>query len=160
MIAVVDTGVAFRNWGRFGSSPDFRRALRCVVAGSLRRRTKTYPLDREGHGTFVTGEIAEQTNNGFGLTGLAYEASIMPIRVLDSSGEGDSSTIAAGIRYAVDHGAQVINLSMEFSLSVSRHRHPRHPLGDQLRARAQRGRGRRGRNDDASRIAFPAGARP
>ena len=78
-----------------------------------------YPLDREGHGTFVTGVIAESTNNGFGLTGLAYSATIMPVRVLDSSGYGDAATISKGIRYAVKHGAQVINLSLEFDPSVT-----------------------------------------
>ncbi len=166
VIAVIDTGVAFKNWGNFKQSPDFRRTRfidPCdLVAGKIVNGscTNTSPLDREGHGTFVTGEIAEQTNNGFGLTGLAYEASIMPIRVLDSAGEGDSSTIAAGIRYAVDHGAQVINLSMEFSLSVSAtaipdilsaidyaHEHNAVVVGASG-------------NDDASRIAFPARARP
>jgi serine protease len=78
-----------------------------------------FPLDREGHGTFVTGTIAESTNDGFGLTGLAYNASIMPVRVLNQDGWGDAATIAEGIRYAVAHGAQVINLSLEFDPSVT-----------------------------------------
>jgi serine protease len=166
VIAVVDTGVAFKNWGKFKRSPDFRLTHfidPCdLVAGKLvqGRCTSTSPLDREGHGTFVAGEIAEQTNNGIGLTGLAYGASIIPIRVLDSAGEGDSSTIAAGIRYAVQHGAQVINLSMEFSLSVSpndipdilsainyAHEHNAVVVGA-------------AGNDDASKIALPARARP
>ena len=120
-IAVVDTGIAFRNWRIYRRSPDFRGTKfvdPCdLIAGAVRagRCTDPYALDREGHGTFVTGTIAEATNNHLGLTGLAYGAAIMPVRVLDSEGNGDSSTIAAGIRYAVEHGAQVINLSIEFS---------------------------------------------
>jgi serine protease len=120
-IAVVDTGIAFRNWRTFKRSPDFagtRFVDPCdLVLGNIRggRCTDPYALDRESHGTFVAGTIAEATNNHYGLTGLAYGASIMPVRVLDSQGNGDSSTIAAGIRYAVQHGAQVINLSIEFS---------------------------------------------
>ena len=78
-----------------------------------------FPLDREGHGTFVAGTIAEATNNRFGLTGLAYGASIMPVRILDADGTGDAATISRGIRYAATHGAQVINLSLEFSLDVT-----------------------------------------
>jgi serine protease len=116
-VAVLDTGVAYRDWGRFSKSPDFT-GTRFVdpydfVAGN------PYPLDREGHGTFVASMIAESTNNGVGLTGLAYGARIMPIRVLDADGNGDSATIARGIRYAVTHGAQVINLSLEFDISVT-----------------------------------------
>ncbi len=121
VIAVVDTGVAFRDWRTFKRSPDFAGTKfvdPCdLIAGAVRdgRCTDPYALDRESHGTFVAGTIAEATNNHFGLTGLAYNASIMPVRVLDAEGNGDSSTIAAGIRYAVQHGAQVINLSIEFS---------------------------------------------
>jgi serine protease len=112
VVAVLDTGVAYRDWRQFSRSPDFGRthfvAPRDLVSGN------DYPLDRNGHGTFVAGIIAESTNNGVGLTGLAYGVSIMPVRVLDASGEGDEATIAQGIRYAVNHGAQVINLSLEF----------------------------------------------
>jgi serine protease len=112
VVAILDTGVAYRNWRQFDRSPDFGRTHFVspydFVAGN------GYPLDRNGHGTFVAGLIAESTNNGIGLTGLAYGASIMPVRVLDASGEGDEATIARGIRYAVNHGAQVINLSLEF----------------------------------------------
>jgi serine protease len=121
IVAVVDTGVAFRNWRQFRKSPDFRgtRFIHpCdLVLGAIRHGvcTNPYPLDREGHGTFVTGTIAEATNNNYGLAGLAYQARVIPVRVLDAQGNGDSSTIAAGIRYAVAKGAQVINLSIEFS---------------------------------------------
>ncbi|HTU97822.1 MAG TPA: S8 family serine peptidase [Solirubrobacteraceae bacterium] len=112
VIAVLDTGVAYRNWKTFRRSPDFGRTR--FVAPYDFVSGNRYPLDRNGHGTFVAGVLAESTNNSVGLTGLAYGASIMPVRVLDSSGEGDETTIARGIRYAVQHGAQVINLSLEF----------------------------------------------
>jgi serine protease len=112
VIAVLDTGVAYRNWNKFRESPDFK-GTRFVSPYDFVSNNR-YPLDRNGHGTFVAGVLAEATNNGFGLTGLAYGASIMPVRVLDSQGEGDEGTIARGIRYAVQHGAQVINLSLEF----------------------------------------------
>jgi serine protease len=122
VIAVVDTGIAFRPWRHFAKSPDFsgtRFIDPCdLVAGALRHRkvcTDPYALDRESHGTFVASTIAEATNNNYGLTGLAYQATLMPVRVLDAEGNGDSSTIAAGIRYAVIHGARVVNLSIEFS---------------------------------------------
>ena len=117
VIAVLDTGVAYRNWEQFQESPDFGGTHFVdpydFVAGN------PYPLDREGHGTFVAGMIAEATNNRIGLTGLAYGAKIMPIRVLDANGNGDSATIAKGIRYAVKHHAQVINLSLEFDITVT-----------------------------------------
>ena len=111
-IAVLDTGVAYRNWQRFRKSPDFGRTHFVHPYDFVARNS--YPLDRNGHGTFVASVIAESTNNKVGLTGIAYGASIMPIRVLNASGEGDETTIARGIRYAVKHGAQVINLSLEF----------------------------------------------
>ncbi|HWE11552.1 MAG TPA: S8 family serine peptidase [Solirubrobacteraceae bacterium] len=112
VVAVLDTGVAYRRWKQFYPSPDFGRAH--FVAPYDFISNNRFPLDRNGHGTFVAGVIAESTNNGVGLTGVAYGVSIMPLRILDASGEGDEATIARGIRYAVDHGAQVINLSLEF----------------------------------------------
>lgn len=116
VVAIVDTGVAYRNWRRFRRSPDFNRTR--FVAPYDFVAHNPYPLDREGHGTFVAGTVAESTNNRRGVTGLAYGASIMPVRVLDRNGWGDAATISRGIRYAVKHGAQVINLSLEFDPSV------------------------------------------
>jgi serine protease len=117
VIAVLDTGVAYRRWHKFRRSPDF--AWTRFVAPYDFVAGNRYPLDREGHGTFITGTIAESTNNRFGLTGLAYGASIMPVRVLDRYGTGDAATIARGVRYAVRHHAAVINLSLEFTPDVS-----------------------------------------
>jgi serine protease len=155
-IAVLDTGVAYRNWHQFRASPDFQNT-RFVSPYDFVSNNR-FPLDRNGHGTFVAGVLAESTNNNVGLTGVAYGASIMPVRVLDAQGEGDESTIARGIRYAVDHGAQVINLSLEF-------------LPDQVNAGSQIPQivsaidyaHRRGvtvvgaaGNDDAHQVAYPA----
>jgi serine protease len=112
VVAILDTGVAYRNWDQFQQSPDLK-GTRFVSPYDFVASNR-YPLDRNGHGTFVASVVGEATNNGFGLTGLAYGASIMPVRVLDAGGEGDEATIARGIRYAVNHGAQVINLSLEF----------------------------------------------
>ncbi len=156
VIAVLDTGVAYRNWGQFRESPDFVGTHFVdpydFVAGN------PYPLDREGHGTFVAGMIAEATNNRIGLTGLAYGAKIMPIRVLDADGNGDSATIAKGIRYAVKHHAQVINLSLEFDITVTAPEIPdiisaihfAHQHGVVVVAAAG--------NDSALHLAFPAAA--
>ncbi len=112
VVAILDTGVAYRNWYQFRLSPDFK-GTRFVTPYDFVSHGR-YPLDRNGHGTFVAGVVAEATNNRYGLTGIAYGASIMPVRVLDASGLGDEATIARGIRYAIDHGASVINLSLEF----------------------------------------------
>jgi serine protease len=116
-IAVLDTGIAYANRGPFRRSPDFSHFQ--FVKGYDFVSKSAFPNDRNGHGTFVAGTIAEATNNRYGLTGLAYGANIMPVRVLDSGGEGEASTIAEGVFYAVKHGAQVINLSLEFSPGVT-----------------------------------------
>jgi len=111
-IAVLDTGVAYANHGHYIRSPDFSASQ--FVAGYDFVSHSRYPEDHNGHGTQVAGTIAEQTNNGVGVTGLAYGARIMPVRVLNSQGNGSASTIAKGIYFAVRHGAQIINLSLEF----------------------------------------------
>ncbi|MFI4991328.1 MAG: S8 family serine peptidase [Solirubrobacterales bacterium] len=117
VVAVLDTGVAYATHGRFPRSPDFSRYG--FTGGYDFIADNRFPNDRNGHGTFVAGTIAEATDNHYGLTGLAFAARIMPVRVLDSQGEGEASTIAEGVRYAVKHGAQVINLSLEFSSNVT-----------------------------------------
>jgi subtilisin family serine protease len=75
-------------------------------------------LDGNRHGTHVAGTIAA-ANNGFGATGVAYNARIMPVKVLNDSGSGSYSGIAQGIRYAVDNGADVINMSLGGGSTVS-----------------------------------------
>jgi subtilisin family serine protease len=70
-----------------------------------------YALDDNGHGTHVAGIIAG-LKNGTGVTGVAYNATIMPVKVLDATGNGSFTNVASGIMYAVNNGANVINLSL------------------------------------------------
>ena len=70
------------------------------------------PLDEHGHGTHVAGTVAQTTNNGYGVAGIAPNARIMPIRVLDRSGRGNTADIAESVRWAADNGADIINMSL------------------------------------------------
>lgn len=70
-------------------------------------------MDRFGHGTHAAGIIAAVGNNGKGIVGIAPSAKIMPVKVMsDTDGSGDDATIIKGINFAVDHGANVINMSL------------------------------------------------
>jgi len=121
-VAVLDTGVAYANHKRYIRSPDFPQGR--FVRGYDFVDDDPYPNDENGHGTHVAGTIAEGTNNAIGVTGLAYGVKLMPVRVLDSSGEGDAAAISSGIRFAADHGAKIINLSFEFGSGVTRQQIP------------------------------------
>ena len=68
--------------------------------------------DDNGHGTHVAGTIAQATNNSFGVAGVAYEARLMPLKVLSSYGGGTVADIAEAIKFAADNGADVINMSL------------------------------------------------
>lgn len=69
-------------------------------------------IDTSGHGSHVAGIIAAAANNGIGGSGVAPNAKILPIKVLDQVGQGDARDVAAGVRFAADNGAKVINLSL------------------------------------------------
>ena len=116
VVAVLDSGVAFERHGGFRRAPDLRRST-FVHPWDFVDHDR-HPNDRYGHGTHVTGTIAEATNNGVGVAGAAYGVKIMPLKVLNDFGEGDSVAIAKAIRYAARHRADVINLSLEFDRHV------------------------------------------
>lgn len=104
-IAIVDTGVDLNH-------PDLKDK---VVPGynAILDSTNSYDLqDRNGHGTHVAGIAAAAKGNGYGIVGVAYNAKIMPIKTMNRDGEGQDTDIARGIRWAVDHGAKIINLSL------------------------------------------------
>jgi serine protease len=114
VVAVLDTGVAYERFRRFRRAPDLRNFARGYdfVDGDR------HPNDENGHGTHVAGTIGQSTGNGVATAGIAYRAKIMPVRVLDAQGAGDTFSISRGIRYAARRKVDVINLSLEFAADV------------------------------------------
>jgi len=105
IVAVIDTGVS-------PGGPDGLHLSVGEHAGWDFVDGDADPSDGHGHGTHVAGTVAQNTGNGVGVAGLAHGAEVMAVRVLDDNGSGYSSDVANGILWAVDHGADVINLSL------------------------------------------------
>ncbi|ACB53941.1 protease [Crocosphaera subtropica ATCC 51142] len=101
-VAVIDTGVT--------PVPDLQRTE--FVEGYDFVNNKKEANDDHGHGTHVAGTIAQSTNNRYGVAGVAYQAKIMPLKVLSAAGFGTISDIAEAIRFAADHNADIINMSL------------------------------------------------
>jgi serine protease len=101
-VAVIDTGVS--------QVPDLK--LTKLVKGYDFVNDKADATDDNGHGTHVAGTIAQSTNNGYGVAGIAYKAGIMPLKVLSNTGGGTVADIAESIKFAADNGADVINMSL------------------------------------------------
>lgn len=104
-VAVLDTGIDYNH-------PDLKNRILTDLGYNFLDGTKD-ATDDNGHGTHVSGIIAAQANNNQGITGVAggLDVKIIPIKVLNSNGEGDTDIIAKGIRYAADAGADIINMS-------------------------------------------------
>jgi serine protease len=109
-VAVIDTGVAYENYGSFIKAADLTAGT--FVAGYNFISDNTHPNDDNGHGTHVTGTIAQTTNNALGCAGLAFNVKIMPLKILDSAGNGSGSDLIAAIYWAINNGAKVINVSL------------------------------------------------
>ena len=112
-VAVIDSGIAYRNYKRgYRKSPDIRRNH--VGNGYDFVGRDKLPLDSYGHGTHIASTIGQSTNNGVVLTGIAYRAKLLPVRVLNSNGFGTTREITDGVRWAANHHAQVAVMSLNF----------------------------------------------
>jgi serine protease len=142
IVAVLDTGLAFQNavfeftapafrdnglsfpaLGRvtvpFAAAPELTGPNRFVSPRDFIWGDDT-PVDMDGHGTHVAGTIGQLTNNGVGVAGLAFNVRLMPVKVITSDWDeifeapafGTDAVVAQGIRYAVDNGARILNMSI------------------------------------------------
>ncbi len=114
VVAVLDTGVAYENHrdstGDYYVAPDLANSH--FVPGYDFINNDAHANDDHSHGTHVAGTIAQSTDNSKGVSGVAFDASVMPVKVLGQDGSGTYSAIANGIRWSADNGADVINLSL------------------------------------------------
>ncbi|MBD2017155.1 peptidase S8 [Microcoleus sp. FACHB-53] len=101
-VAVIDTGIS--------PVPDLKDTK--FVNGYDFVNDRAEAFDDNGHGTHVAGTVAQSTNNNYGVAGIAYEATLMPLKVLSGGGGGTVADIAESIRFAADNGADVINMSL------------------------------------------------
>ncbi len=102
IIAIVDTGIDPEH-------PDLKG--KTVPGFSAIKESQTVK-DENGHGTHVSGIASAITNNAVGISGMAPNCKIMPVKVLDHSGSGDDAGIIEGITWAADHGADIISMSL------------------------------------------------
>lgn len=128
-VAVIDSGVAFEDYGSFKKAPElngvtfaapksfkslsgFDASCRYIASAQT---TTDHPNDDVGHGTHVTGTIAQATNNASHSAGMAFNVTIIPIKSLFKIGEcegGTNADIISGMNHAVANGAKVINMSL------------------------------------------------
>jgi serine protease len=139
VVAVIDEGVAYRNLGNnYLQAPDL--AATTFVGGYDFIWDDDVPIDFGGHGTHVTGTIAQSTNNNLGVAGIAFNVSVMPVKALASDFDFEMGApnvptlalIAQAVRFAAEQGAKVINMSLGS-------RTPSTPLRDAIQFATERG---------------------
>lgn len=127
VVAILDSGVAYENYAipswesttvapgvsSYVLAPDL--AGTSFVAGYDYINNDSHPNDNNAHGTHVAGTVAQTTNNGVGVSGVAYNAAIMPVKVLNYQGSGTASALADGLHFCADNGADVANMSLSWS---------------------------------------------
>ncbi len=126
IVAVLDTGVAYENYGIYKQAPDLANTN--FVQGWDFVNNDNHSNDDNSHGTHVAGTIAQSTNNGIGVAGVAFNSAIMPVKVLDRNGGGTLTWLVDGIYYATNNNADVISMSLGWSPGY----YPGTPLGDAL----------------------------
>jgi serine protease len=110
-VAIIDTGIAYLDFqDRFRQVEDLAGTAFTDGYDFINRRVEA--VDDHAHGTHVAGTVAQSTDNGTGVTGIAFGSTLMPIKVLGGNGSGTLAGVADGIRFAADHGASVMNLSL------------------------------------------------
>ena len=144
LVAVLDTGVqldhpdlagaVWTNPGEVAGNgrDDDSNGIVDDVRGANMLDLSANVADDNGHGTHVAGIVAARQANGIGGSGLAHGARILPVKVLDATLAGNTDALARGIRYAVDEGARILNVSVNTDTST-------YPVKDAVRYAGQQG---------------------
>ena len=107
VVAIVDTGINYKHKDLAGQMWNGN-----ALHGANFASDSDDPFDDHGHGTHVAGTVGAQGGNGVGGVGLCWKAKLMAVKVLDEDGSGTSEGVAAGMRFAADNGARIMNLSL------------------------------------------------
>ncbi len=127
VVGILDSGIAYEDFTipsyerskvqsgvtTYMQAPDL--AGTAFTSGYDFINSDSHPNDNNGHGTHVAGTVAQTTNNSYGVAGMAFNCTLMPVKVLDNTGSGTAQTLADGLYWATDHGVQVINMSLGWS---------------------------------------------
>lgn len=173
--AIVDTGIAYENYGtKYKIAPDLTSTNFWVNSDEIAGNgidddsngyiddrngwdfinSDAHPNDDNSHGTHVAGTVAQSTNNNTGVAGIAFNTSLMPVKVLDKNGSGTAQTLADGVYYAANNGAKIINMSLGwppgYDPGTTVHNAITYAYNQEVTLVAATG------NDNASTISYPA----